>query len=108
MQMVLLAPSSDALRSLLNIAFLEAELLQLDFNSDKTKIMRFHSPSRKSDPVISKQFSVNNLSIETVTTFKYLGFMITDTLSNANDIVRAKNKFYDINFLRTLYRFHAN
>ena len=44
--------------------------------------------------MVCRQFKVNDCCIEVVRSFRYLGFIITDDLSNNEDIIRAKNKFY--------------
>ena len=91
---VLLAPSAQALSLLVEKAYDEASNLHLEFNFEKTKIMRFHSSSRNACHTVSRQFKVNGHSIEIVNSFKYLGFILSDNLSNNDDITRAKKKFY--------------
>ena len=41
-----------------------------------------------------RSFVVNKAPIEVVKSFKYLGYMISDSLDNTEDINRAKSKFY--------------
>ena len=103
---VLLAPSAGSLKLLLDEAYQEASQLHLEFNMDKTKIMRFRSFSRSVCHTESNQFKVNGHSIEVVRSFKYLGFIITDNLSNIDDIIRAKSKFYiDFNIILRKFGF---
>ena len=88
---VLLAPSANSLKLLLDQAYQEASQLHLEFNMEKTKIMRFSSRNRKVDHTEFRQFKVNGRYIEVVRSFRYLGFVLADNMSNSDDIIRAKN-----------------
>ena len=91
---VLLAPSREALQLLLSEAHLQASNLKLDFNYEKTKIMRFSHGSSKAENLQIKSLIIGNQPIQAVTTIRYLGYMINNNLSNSDDISRAKSKFY--------------
>ena len=103
---VLLAPSAQALSLLVDMAYNEASKLCLEFNLEKTKIMRFHSYNRNADHPVARLFKVNGHSVEIVKSFKYLGFIISDNLSNNDDMTRAKKKFYiEFNMILRKFRF---
>ena len=91
---VLLAPSTYALELLFNEAVLEASELHLEFNLNKTKLMKFHSSGKHVCHTEKKEVKVNNHLIEIVSSYKYLGFVLANNLSNADDMIRAKKKFY--------------
>ena len=91
---VLLAPSAYSLKLLIDTAYEEASQLHLEFNMDKTKLMKFHSFGRKISHTHCKLVKVNDHYIEVVSSFRYLGFILSDTLSNSDDMLRAKKKFY--------------
>ena len=79
--------------------------LDLEFNFEKTKIMKFHSCICKSDGSIYKPLVIDDRPVTFVSTFKYLGYMITDNLNNNEDIARVKSKFY-AEFNSLLRKFH--
>ena len=102
---VLLAPSANALRSLMKIASSCASELHLSFNYEKTKIMIFRHHSAKYQFNIGNCFNINGVSIEVVKSIKYLGFMISDKMDYSEDLNRVKKKFYaEFNIL--LRHFH--
>ena len=68
--------------------------MNLEFNFEKTKIMKFNSHLRKSDGLLNRPLVIDDHSVQFVNIFKYLGYMITDNLSNNEDIVRVKREFY--------------
>ena len=89
---VLLAPSRTALQILIDIAHLEACRLDLKFNTEKSKCMIFRSFNKKISDSLS--FKIGDNHVEIVKSFKYLGFILNCNLFNADDIDRARNKFY--------------
>ena len=104
---VLLAPSLQSLKLMINIARNEAANLKLEFNYDKTKVIKFHSYSsrhiaenRHLNPIL-----INDHAIEFVSSLKYLGFMISNNLNNSDDINRVLKKFYS-EFNSILRKFH--
>ena len=100
---VLLAPSLRGLQELLNRAVEEASLIDLQFNNSKSKYMVFRHKRINSSTNCSLRMENNTL--EQVVSFKYLGFILSDRLSNTDDITRVRNKFYaDFNSL--LRKFH--
>ena len=91
---VLLAPSANALRLLINAANECASELMLSFNYDKTKVMIFYHCSFKTHYNFENGFIVNAHTIEVVKSIKYLGYVISDNLEYIEDLNRVKNKFY--------------
>ena len=91
---VLLAPSIPSLNMLVNTAYTEASRLHLEFNFDKTKLMKFHSCSERKKINPSCQIVVNNHVINPVSSYKYLGYLVTGDLSYNDDILRVTRKFY--------------
>ena len=100
---VLLAPSFIGLQMLLDKAVHDAKEMDLDFNSKKSKYMVFRSKMTKLNNACSLKLQNNKL--EKVDMIRYLGFMISNNLSNKDDISRARNKFYGDfnNLLRKFY-----
>ena len=88
---VLLAPTTKGLQSLLDETILEATAIRLEFNDEKSKYMLFKRSGK-----VDIHFSVNisGKSIEHVNGFKYLGFFLMENLSNKEDVCRVRNKFY--------------
>ena len=89
--MVLLAPSADCLRILINAVYEEAFEVNLQFNLNKTKCMVFCS---RMNTQTKPHFQIDKYNIEVVKSFKYLGYIITDNLNDKEDIDRVRNKFY--------------
>ena len=102
---VLLSPTRDGLKSLLLEAYKEASCMDLEFNFEKTKVIKFNSYIRKSDGLLNKPLVIDDHSIHFVSTFKYLGYVIADNLNNNEDIARVKSKFYS-EFNYVLRKFH--
>ena len=74
----LLSPNREGLKLLLLETYREASCLDLEFNFEKTKIMKFHSCICKSDGSIYKQLVTDNRPVTFVNTFKYLRYMVTN------------------------------
>ena len=91
---VLLAPSANALRMLINMANSCASELKLAFNYSKTKVMIFRNYGFKSEYAFGNCFNINDHSIEVVKSIKYLGYVISEKLDYIEDMNRVKNKFY--------------
>ena len=72
---------------------------ELTINTDKTKCMIFNKTGR----LIRKKFSLNNSNIETVRSYKYLGFIITpsgEINTGLNDLRdRAMKAFFKLKTL---------
>ena len=101
--LVLLAPSAKSLQLLIDVASSTAKELGLVFNKTKTKCMIFRPPSVRYTPVCP--FVIDDQSIEFVNSFRYLGFIIQNNMSNSEDIIATRNKFYrEFNCL--LRKFH--
>ena len=89
---VLLAPSRTGLQALIDIAYAESRKLELNFNIDKSKCMIF--PYQGSNVCKDICFSIGELALQIVDSFKYLGFIVNSKMHNTDDIDRARNKFY--------------
>ena len=101
--LVLLAPSASALQIMMDVANEETKRLELTFNVHKCKIMIFQFGKRIS---VEKQFFIGNQPVCHTRSIKYLGFDITDNLSNEEDINSKRNKFYS-EFNQILRKFHS-
>ena len=99
---MLLAPSRKGLQLLVDEAVSEAKELDLNFNGDKSKYLLFFKGKSCSS---AGQITINEISLERVRNFKYLGFILNENLNNIEDICRVRNKFYsDFNcLLRKFY-----
>ena len=73
---VLLAPSPTSLQMLIDIADNEAKILQLNFNTSKSKCMIFKHPKGKA--IVKRSFIIGGSTMETVKSFKYLGYIINE------------------------------
>ena len=71
--MVLLADSEENLRKLLKTFELSCDKHKLLINTEKTKSMIFN----KSGRLIRRNFFLNGTLLESVRTYKYLGFIIS-------------------------------
>ena len=91
---VLLAPSANALRLLMNIVNVCASELMLSFNYEKTKVMIFRHNSFKNDYNLSNCFNINGVSLEIVKSIRYLGYVLSDNMDYTEDLNRVKSKFY--------------
>ena len=94
--LVLLAPSWKALQSLLDLLFVNTEAIDIKCNVNKTFCMVFNP--RDCTQIVAKafpQFHLGGFQMQFVPVFKYLGHMITNNLSDDNDIKREiRNMFY--------------
>ena len=70
---VLLSESEEGLKEMLKIMEKFCNENKLIINTDKTKCMIFNKTGR----LVRKQFTLNNLQLEVVRSYKYLGFLIT-------------------------------
>ena len=91
---VLLAPSSFSLQLLLDEAIKYGLTLELKMNIKKTKCLTFRCSKKSIFGNQEINFHVDRQSIESVTSIKYLGFIINNTLNDDNDIDRVRSKFY--------------
>ena len=91
--LVLMAPSAKSLQTLIDVAFNEAEDLDLLFNLSKTKVMVFcwHKHNYKGRSM--RIHEVGNQPIEHVTSKKYLGYIIASDFSESEDVGRVKSRF---------------
>ena len=56
--------------------------------------MKFHSCSDRTEIHLPRPIDVNSHLINPVSSYKYLGYIISDNLSYTEDIARVKSKFY--------------
>ena len=93
--MVLLAPSWKALQNLINTCDGCTRNLDMKFNASKSVTMIF-SPCKAMRRVdyAFPLFSINGENLENVNVFKYLGHLISNDLSENNDIVRQMGLLY--------------
>jgi len=87
--MVLLAPSWNALQFLIDVLYNAASSLHMKFNTKKTVCMIFNPSERKK--VVSCNFPVftaNGEELSYASSFKYLGNVITNDLRDDADIER--------------------
>ena len=91
---VLLAPSLNALQCLADLILEEISKISLKFNSSKSLCMKFCAKKLNISNVIQPKIRLGANYLNFVTHIKYLGFIITNNLSNKDDIIRKKNKFY--------------
>jgi hypothetical protein len=100
---VLLAPTAFALQKLLDCINSEFIALNLTLNPSKCVYMIFKK--NKNKPELPYPFVIDGIYINRVNEYKYLGFLIDENISNRQDIVRSRNKFYNVfNFI--LRKFH--
>jgi hypothetical protein len=93
--MVLIAPSWFSLQKLINFTNKESSLINMSFNTKKTVCMVFN-PSQKSK-VISNSFPelcVSGCEITFVESFKYLGHIIKNDLTDDLDMIKEMKGLY--------------
>ena len=101
---VLLAPSLRGLQILLDRTVEEAFLLDLQFNSNKSKYMVFRHKKCKFN--VNYAVKIKDSNLEQVAVYKYLGFVLSERLRTSDDINRVRSKFYgDFNSLLRKFSF---
>jgi len=105
--LVLLAPSWNATQSLVSILHAQATYIDMTINIQKTVAMVF-TPSRRS-MIVTHTFpplKIDDHCIRYVEQFKYLGYIVTDSLTDDEDMNREiKNMFVRTNILLRKYKF---
>jgi len=98
---VLLASTWRALQQLLAILDHHIDSIDMVCNAKKSVCMIFEPRDRSSIMNVSfPQFTLSGRSLQYVKTFKYLGHMISDTLSDDDDMQREiRNLFMRCNIL---------
>ena len=88
----LFSPSSKGLQVLLNICYSCADELSLIFNISKCKIMIFRCQQFRK--CVVPRFCIGDKVLKECMYYKYLGYFITNTLSDDRDIDRQCRYFY--------------
>lgn len=104
--LVLIAPSWHALQQLLNCLCEEATVIDMKCNTKKTVCMIF-SPCKNKYKVADcfPRFKLNSVLLDYVDSFKYLGYMITNTIQDDKDIEREiRNLFVRTNVLMSKFK----
>ena len=84
---VIFCPTSSGFLELINVFTEQCNEHELVINFDKTKTFKFGRPDESA-------FMVNNITIENVNQYKYLGVLITSDLSLTRDVERVQKTFY--------------
>ena len=105
--MVLLAPSWDALQILIDTLYTLAHEINMSFNTNKTVCMVFSpSVSRKVVSHNFPSFTAGNTALKFVNQFKYLGNILTQNLRDDVDIEREiKCLFVRCNILMSRFKY---
>lgn len=90
---VLLSPSASGLKSLLQSINQSLTKLNLEINQSKTVCMKF-AKSHKKFIDFNPIFEIGNHKLENVNKLKYLGYILTNDLSNEEDIKKCTTKFF--------------
>lgn len=86
--MVLLSPSIGGLKKLLSICEAYAEEHGLIYNSRKSELLVFKAP--KQQPRSVPPVNLNGVALKIVSSFKYLGHVVTSDLRDDGDIERER------------------
>ena len=79
---ILMSEKEEGLKKMLKAMESYCEENQLVLNTDKTKCMIFNRMGR----LVRKRFYFNNMELETVRSFKYLGFLLTPSGEIKSDL----------------------
>lgn len=90
---VLLAPSVDALQYLFTTSLEELTRINLSFNCLKSKLMVFDSKSSTKN-IIDVSIYLDNIKVSQVQEHKYLGYILCSNLCNGQDIKKCRNSFF--------------
>ena len=99
----ILAPDAKSIQEILNILNDSLLNLNLRINPSKSSIMLITRNKRHRHSLPNVYIDNNKIPFTRVT--KYLGFLIDDCLSNQDDIIKCRNKFYST-FNILLRKFH--
>ncbi|CAG2208135.1 unnamed protein product [Mytilus edulis] len=89
---VLISDTVDGLQSLLHCVTDWSKTWRLKVNTDKTKIMHVRKASK---PKNDYEFQLNNMTLETVSKYRYLGLVITENLDykeTTNELVSSGSR----------------
>ena len=102
---ILMAPSWKALQSLIDLMSLSTHDIDMQCNVDKTVCMVFNPTCKRL--IVATEFpcfNLNNVALQFVKKFKYLGHMINNELSDNDDMKREiRNLFMRTNILIRRY-----
>lgn len=91
--LVLLAPTKNALQLLINEVSNEITKINLQFNTEKTVWMQFGRSLTNENHV--PLFYLNNTALQCVDEIKYLGIIINNQINDYHDIIRARKSFFN-------------
>ena len=91
--LVILAPNADTVQNIIDVLCQGNNELNLIINPKKTSVMLLNR-NKNSFPV--SKICVKEVQISYAKNVKYLGFIVDDSLSNQDGIVKCRNKFYSI------------
>ena len=87
---VLIAPSASGLQKLVGIIDESVRKHKLCINIEKSKYIIF---KYRKNSILNSAIKLNEVPLERVYQYKYLGIMLNDCLSNMNDVERATDSF---------------
>ena len=93
---VLLAPTARAMRSMLTICDRFASKFDVTFNGNKSKCIRFNARNHcyaHNISALSPQFEIGDHVIENVLTWPHLGHIFSANLLDSDDILARRNSF---------------
>jgi len=93
---VLLAPTARAMRSMLTICDRFASEFNVTFNGNKSKYIRFHARNHccaRDSNAMLPHFVIGGHDIEKVLTWPHLGHILSANLSDDDDILARRNSF---------------
>lgn len=98
---VLIAPAWITLQRLIRLLHINAKLIDMFCNAKKTMCMVFNPKDRKKIINTSfPQFTLDNISLQYASEFKYLGHLISNNFTDDTDIQReVRNMFVRTNIL---------
>src|SRR6266536_2543326 len=89
--LVLLAPTPNALRVMLEICDNYAKDFSVAFNASKSKCLVIRPHGSRTSGLLKPSFHVGGDTIEIVKKWPHLGHIITDTLSDVDDVNSRRN-----------------
>ena len=93
---ILLAPTARAMRTMLDICDSFAAEFNVKFNGNKSKCITFHTQKSRCArpfPQLTFSFTIGGNPIENVSTWPHLGHIFSSNLSDDGDILFRRNSF---------------